>query len=499
MTTNAITNELLVLYLDNEDVIYNQVRQATCKKLSRAFLGQIKRKLSLEFDDDNGYRKHKKIDFNLENGSSIYLLLIKKSIPTLELYEALRDALSLPFKAGGTYSYNISNISIEDQERLTRGVYQLEELSKFQIPTKSKHTSKKAKVEINSGFYTDLADHELYALNKESTSLSKNVNQAKLFCYSPANILDARNYVKEIEKLISKQKDVEYEFFDYEWLKKNDYNLFLAVSQADLDQGGGIVKLTYRPLIKDSKSKKNRPLAIIGKGIVYDTGGLTIKPEMEGMHRDMTGSAVALGTFLSLVSMKVNKNLNCYLPITENKISQYAYRPSDIIVTKNKISVEVVDTDAEGRMCLADSIAMALEDKCSSIFDFATLTGTIPDSVGKKTAGIASNDKKIRSLIEDSSHISGENFWNFPLPNYIMDDLQSTDMADIKQSLTEEGCDHIVGAQFLHYFTGDTPWAHLDLSCEFLDGGLGLSNTEVTAHGLVFGYHLINKYIEMES
>ena len=246
---------------------------------------------------------------------------------------------------------------------------------------------------------------------------------------------------RNLVKARAKERGYTFKFLDIKALEKLGAGAFLSVTKADPDDLGGIVHLTYRP-----KSSKKR-VALVGKGVCFDTGGYNVKTGsyMYGMHRDMTGSAVALSLFEMLVDFKVPYEVHCFLALAENLISPYASRPNDLFYAANGTSIEMIDTDAEGRMLLADTLVMASREKPDLIIDFATLTGAAPYSIDTRRAAIFSNSNTLLQRGYKAGELSGERTWGFPIGDDYWKNLKS-DIADIRQCSSASNADHIYAA-----------------------------------------------------
>ena len=265
---------------------------------------------------------------------------------------------------------------------------------------------------------------------------------------------------------------------------------FLSVIQGTKGSDGGILHLKYKP--KNSEYK----IGLIGKGMTFDTGGYNIKgSDMADMHRDMTGAAVALGLFDSIVKSQLNVEVNLYLAIAEHLISDKAYKPNDVVTTMDGTSIEIKDTDAEGRMCLIDTLLYAKRHSNDLIIDFATLTGAALDAIDQKYSCLFSNDENIAQTGVDIGFNCGERVWYFPCGEDFSDTLQS-DVADFSQCTDSEYAEHIYAASLLsHFIEKDTYWLHIDLSSESHEGGGGLINTNVTGFGVRWGFKFIKDFI----
>ena len=304
----------------------------------------------------------------------------------------------------------------------------------------------------------------------------------------PANMLTPAAYLKRVRELARKNR-WKLEFYDVRTLKRYKAGAFLAVAQGSPTQDAGIVRLHYTPAGAAGK----RRLVLVGKGICYDTGGTNLKTAayMYGMHEDMQGSAVALGTLLALSRLQVKFPVECWMAVAMNHIGPKAYKPNDVITASDGTTIEVVNTDAEGRMVLADTLALASRQKPKLIVDYATLTGACIYSIGKAYSGIFTNRDEWLPVLVDAGRDSGERVWPFPLDEDY-DTLIESDIADIKQCSRETGADHILAARFLQRFVkNNTPWIHIDLASSNRKGGLAHIPTDTTGFGIRFSLNLL--------
>lgn len=258
-------------------------------------------------------------------------------------------------------------------------------------------------------------------------------------------------------RAVAREQKLRITVFDKKRLQKMGSNLHLAVS-AGSDEPPYLVKLEYRP------RKARKTIAIVGKGVTFDSGGLSIKPAsgMETMKCDMSGAAAALGAIEAAARLKLNVAVRAYLPLTENMINGKATRPGDVIKSRAGKTVEILNTDAEGRLILADALSVAVEDKCDYIVDVATLTGACVVALGGDIAGLFSTDDKLAEQIADSASRAGERVWRMPLPAHYLE-LTKSSIADLKNTGGREG-GAITAALFLKEFVDKTPWAHIDIA-----------------------------------
>lgn len=305
---------------------------------------------------------------------------------------------------------------------------------------------------------------------------------------TPPNELHPGEYIRRIRDLAKTEK-LGFKFYSATELKKRGAGCFTAVDQGNPDSEGGIVELRYDP----PKAKNKKPYTLVGKGLCFDTGGYDIKVggHMLTMKGDMQGSAVALHTLLTVKRLKLPLRVHAFLGITENHISPKAYKPDEVVVALNGMAVEVVDTDAEGRMVLADTLALASLEKPAFIMDFATLTGCAVRSIGNTYGAAFTNRENYHDRIRQAGVTSGERVWTFPVEDELGKSLESP-IADIKQCKPGPGPDHMLAAYFLSKFVGEgIPWVHLDLAASEREGGLAHVDSTFTGFGVRFALEFL--------
>lgn len=298
----------------------------------------------------------------------------------------------------------------------------------------------------------------------------------------PPNRLDAGSYRGLLESLAG-HEGWELSFFDERALEELGAGAFLAVARANPHRNAGIARLRYRPKGRDRDAAQ---VALVGKGICFDTGGTNLKPfrAMLDMHEDMQGSAVALGTLLALTRIGYGGAVDCWLAITENRIGPNAYNSRDVVTAANGVTIEVIHTDAEGRMALADTLALAGREKPGLIIDYATLTGACVAALTHRYSGVFGNRPALLETAVEAGRASGERLWPFPMDEDFDEALESR-VADVLQCSVDNDGDHILAARFLQRFVPkDTPWLHIDLSSGHHKGGLGLAPTAQTGFGV---------------
>ena len=304
----------------------------------------------------------------------------------------------------------------------------------------------------------------------------------------PGNILHPDEYVKRINSL--KKFGLKINIYDEKKLKKLEMNALLGVGQGSI-RGSYLVTMEWNGAKNNSK-----PLAFVGKGVCFDTGGISLKPAkfMEDMTYDMAGSATVVGLMKNLALRKAKINVVGVVGLVENMIGGNAQRPGDIVKSYSGKTIEILNTDAEGRLVLADALTFTEKKfKPKFIVDLATLTGAIIVSLGSEYAGLFSNDDKLSKQLLTSGEKVDEKLWRMPLHKNF-DKLINSKNADMQNINYVGGAGSTTAAQFLQRFIlNKTPWAHLDIAgMAFSKYGGALNSGGATGYGV----RLLNKLIE---
>jgi leucyl aminopeptidase len=310
---------------------------------------------------------------------------------------------------------------------------------------------------------------------------AKGNNLARWLTTLPPNYLDAVGYAGLVRQMAA-EHGWQYKQFRSKDLDRLGCGAFLAVAQGNDNDSASIVRLRYRPGSKSAKAD----LALVGKGIIFDTGGTNLKPFefMLDMHGDMQGSAVALGTFLAISELGLPIAVDCWLAITENRTGPNAYKSQDVVTAANGKTIQTVHTDAEGRMALADTLVLASREEPGLIFDYATLTGSCIRALTTRYSGVFTNREHLHAKLTAVGEHCGERVWPFPIGEEFMDDLKS-ETADFLQCSVKGTGDHILAASFLAEFVENgTPWIHMDLSAGANEAGLGHVASKFTGFGV---------------
>ncbi|MEW6722622.1 MAG: leucyl aminopeptidase [Candidatus Micrarchaeota archaeon] len=282
-------------------------------------------------------------------------------------------------------------------------------------------------------------------------------NYARSLDELPGNIATPAMVAAEAKKL-ARENGLSVTVYDEKKLEKMGMNGILSVCQGSRNRPA-LIKLEY------NKGKGYPLYAVVGKGVCFDTGGISIKPSqnMHEMKYDKTGAINVLGVFKAVSGLKLPIRLLGLMPMVENMPSGGAQRPGDIIKMYNGKTVEVLNTDAEGRLILGDALSYAAEHKPEYMIDMATLTGAIAVSLGRHAIGMFSNDDSLSAALERAGEEAHERVWRMPLwPEYL--EMMKSDLADLKNisELPEAGS--ITAAAFLKEFAGEARWAHLDIA-----------------------------------
>jgi leucyl aminopeptidase len=304
----------------------------------------------------------------------------------------------------------------------------------------------------------------------------------------PPNKLDAAAYLRLLRELARRHR-LQLRWYSERDLKRLGAGAFLAVSRANAARNAGIAHLRWRGGKAGARSPE---VALVGKGILFDTGGINLKTHrsMLDMHIDMSGSAVALASLVALAEMRSPIAADAWLAITENNTGPTAYRPQEIVRACNGTTIQVIHSDAEGRMVLADTLALAARTRPGLIIDFATLTGACVHALTERYSGVFTNRPELAESLLAAGRDSGERVWNFPIDEDFDADLEST-VADVLQCAVEGKGDHILAARFLQRFVADRPWVHVDLASAMRRGGLAHVSTEITGFGARWALELL--------
>ncbi|HTE71530.1 MAG TPA: leucyl aminopeptidase [Actinomycetes bacterium] len=311
-------------------------------------------------------------------------------------------------------------------------------------------------------------------------------NLARDLSNEPANALHPADLAAAARKLLA-GKGVTVKVKDEKELAKEGFGGIIGVGQG-AEHPPRLIELRYRPALSRSRGAAGE-VALIGKGITFDSGGLSLKPadSMKTMKTDMSGAAAVLAAMSVLAELDVKVGVTGYLASAENMPSGRATRPGDVLTMKNGRTVEVLNTDAEGRLVMADALALGAEAKPDAIIDVATLTGACAVALGNRYTGLMANDDALAAELLDAAADAGEPTWRLPLPPEYHKEIES-DLADLKNVGDRYG-GALVAGLFLQEFVDGRPWVHLDIAgparAESEDGYLGKGSTGVSVRTLL--------------
>ena len=311
----------------------------------------------------------------------------------------------------------------------------------------------------------------------KATAVVEGVVLARDLVNEPGGSLTPQVFARKVTRM-AKEKGLTAKVMDEAAIKKAGFGGLLGVNRGS-DHPPRFVELTYRP-----KGKAKATLALVGKGITFDSGGLSIKPwqGMSEMKTDMGGAAAVIGAMSALSSLAPKIRVKGYLPMTDNMLGGDATRPGDVLKIRNGKTIEVINTDAEGRLILADALSLASEANPDAIVDLATLTGACVVALGSDIAGLMGKNDAFLNQVEKAAKDAGEKVWQLPLPDEYKD-LYKSPIADMKNiSAGGYGGALTAGLILSEFVPEGIPWAHLDIAgparadkdnAENVEGGTG--------------------------
>jgi leucyl aminopeptidase len=308
----------------------------------------------------------------------------------------------------------------------------------------------------NSGAHT-FDSRALKAGAERGRIIGEAVNYARTLALTPANDMTPTHMALRAEE-VAKAHGLGFHVLDEEAMRQKGMGAILGVSQGS-DQPARMIVLSY-----DGDPSSREKLALVGKGITFDSGGISIKPaeRMEEMKYDMSGGAGVIATLGAIARLKPKINVLGVVPSSENLPGPRAVKPGDIVRAMNGKTIEVINTDAEGRLILADALCYARELGATKIVDAATLTGAMVISLGHAASGLVSNDETFAQRFLRVANATGERYWQIPLYDEFSTTVKS-DIADLRNS-TGRPAGSLTAAAFLKAFVGETPWIHLDIA-----------------------------------
>jgi leucyl aminopeptidase len=295
------------------------------------------------------------------------------------------------------------------------------------------------------------------AAAKRGVIVAEATNLSRDLANEPANHLTPTDLANRAAEL-AKETGTEFEALEREDMERKGMGSLLSVAKGSA-QPPKLVRLSYR-----GRGGEGYDLALVGKGITFDTGGISIKPaaNMEAMKADMTGAASVIAALGAIARLGPKLNVVAIAPCTENMPGGNATKPGDVVTAMNGRTIEVINTDAEGRLVLADALCWAKELGAAHIVDVATLTGAVTTALGDVCYAVMTNNDAFCSKVEAAAAKAGEKTWRLPMFKEY-DELIKSDVAD-QMNTTKRGAGTIAGAKFLEPFVGETPWVHMDIA-----------------------------------
>jgi leucyl aminopeptidase len=323
-------------------------------------------------------------------------------------------------------------------------------MSSYQVPNQKSDNKK-----------SSLSNHAIISKNKalihEGDAIGQAVNKARTFANLPANVLTTDRFVKDITDLFKGDSRYKVSVLKEPELKKKKMNALLGVGQGS-KYPSYLVDITYA-------GGRGDAIALVGKGVMFDTGGISIKPSnnMKEMKGDMGGAAAVVAAAWAAGQLNLKRPMSFIVPIVENMVSSEAQRPGDVVVASNGKSIEITNTDAEGRLILADALVYASKKKVSCILDIATLTGASIIALGPYAIPVMGNQQHVVDQLLAHALQYDERCWQLPLFDEYKE-LLTSDVADLLNANEGRAAGTITAAKFLEQFVGDVPWAHLDIA-----------------------------------
>lgn len=397
---------------------------------------------------------------------SNYIVLYGLGEPKKLELDSVRQTAAKAFKAANAKKLHSIYFVIPDTHTLferdvVRASYEGAQLATYQF---ARYLTQNPPTVTVKEFQLGCAEKSLSQLEsavKDAKAICEGVMVARDLVNEPPALMTPVAIAKQTQQLC-KDTDLTVTILDEKELRKERMGLMLAVAQGAMDSAPPrLIRIAYTP-----KKKAKKHVVLVGKGVMFDTGGLNLKPAdgMLDMKTDMAGAATVLGTLLAVAHLKPSVAVTGYLGCVENSIGPHAYHPSDILTSRKGLTVEINNTDAEGRLVLADVLTYTQDkDKPDLVIDLATLTGAAVVALGPYTTAVFSDDEKLCQDIRSYGKAAGEDFWRMPLNEELSDQLK-TPAADLKNCGNRwGGC--ITAALFLKRFVNeDTKWAHLDIA-----------------------------------
>lgn len=380
-------------------------------------------------------------------------------------FETLREAFGRLFKTSKAEKWTEAAVLLDtftsDAVELNDAAHALSEawaMATYEFEGYKQKSNEPEKRIENLTVYSVDEEGEVEAALEVGYAFGKATNSARTLVNTPGNLLTASDMAEYAKKLAEKY-EFEAEILEKEEMEKLGMGALLAVNQGSAEPPKMIV-LKYQ-----GKEEWTDVIGLVGKGITFDTGGYSIKTKagIVGMKSDMGGAAAVLGAMEIIGELKPEQNVVAVIPSTDNMISGTAFKPDDVITSMSGKTIEVLNTDAEGRLVLADAMTYAKHHGANYLVDIATLTGGVITALGLHTSGALTNNEALFEQVLEASYEAGEPIWRLPIFERDLERVRSSKIADLNNSPGAEG-HMIMGGAFVGEFAEGTPWVHLDIA-----------------------------------
>ncbi|WP_294283066.1 leucyl aminopeptidase family protein [uncultured Chryseobacterium sp.] len=428
-------------------------------------------------------KKHEVFIHVHEEGTAYFIGLGKPDLQNFEIQQvAVKFSQAYKEKIQAVPTLLLADFMNERQfEEFVKGLL----TGTYHYPFEKKHAFWNPKFELH---FENLSQKKLDHIGKKTEAISNGQTACQEWLNKPANLKKPDIFSLYLKNL-AKKYDLKYTVFNRKKCEELGLGAYLSVNQGSAYDAAFTI-LEYRTAVKNAKT-----FGLVGKCVLFDTGGISLKnpDNMHYMKSDMGGATAVLGTLIYAAEMQLPVNITAVLPITDNAISEKAFLPSDVITAYNGKTIEVLNTDAEGRMIMADGLSyLAKNFKTDFLIDLATLTGSSVRMFGDTCGALFSNNEELKNLLLKTGDKTNQRLWSLPLWDIWKDDIRS-DVADLKNISMKPVGDCIVAAKFLEQFIENHPkWAHLDIAGVAF-GNVGYAK-EKAATG--FGVQLLADLIE---
>ncbi|NIF04943.1 leucyl aminopeptidase family protein [Chryseobacterium sp. Tr-659] len=430
-------------------------------------------------------KKHEVFVNAHEEGITYFIGLGKSSLQNFEIQQvAIKFAQTQKEKLQAVPTLTLADFMNEKQfEEFAKGLL----LGTYNYPFEKNHAFWNVKFELH---FENISQKKLDHIHQKAEALSNGQISCQEWLNKPANLKRPEIFSLYLKNL-AKKHELKYTVFNRKKCEELGLGAYLAVNQGSAYDAAFTI-LEYKTTVKNA-----RTFGLVGKCVLFDTGGISLKPftNMHYMKSDMGGATAVLGTLIYAAEMKLPVNIVAVLPITDNAISEKALLPSDVITAYNGKTIEVLDTDAEGRLILADGLSYLSKNyKTDFLIDLATLTGSSVRMFADTCGALFSNDEDLKNRLIKTGDQTNQRLWNLPLWDIWKDDIQS-DVADMKNMSLKPVGDCIIAAKFLEQFIENHPkWAHLDIAGVAF-GNVGYAKEKAaTGYGVQLLTDLIENY-----